>query len=99
MAFKMNYSKGGFPYKSSFQKTNPNDNVYMTVDGVPLTYGEYLTYDKSGRLPSGAKSRRNKPDTDLSSIVKKEESMGIVRPKAKVEDPDELLPGDPGYVE
>ena len=78
MAFKMNYSKGGFPYKSSFKSAN--DNVYMTVDGVPLTYGEYQTYDKTGKLPSGANSRRNKPDTDLSSIVKKEESMGIVRP-------------------
>tara|TARA_Y100001937_G_C6979800_1_gene267206 strand:+ start:418 stop:666 length:249 start_codon:yes stop_codon:yes gene_type:complete len=82
MAFKMK----GFPYKSSFPKSNddnvkPNPTVYITVDGVPMTYGEYKVYDKTGRMPSGSKSRRNKPDIDLSDIVKKEESRGIVAPK------------------
>ena len=86
MAFKMNYSKGGFPYKSSFPTNNDNKGVYITVDGVPMTYGEYKVYDKTGRMPSGSKSRRNQQDIDLSDIVKNEESRGIVAPKPKKED-------------
>lgn len=90
MAFKMK----GFPYKSAFNSNGPDDNVksnstvYITVDGVPLTYGEYQTYDKTGKMPSGSRSRRGKTDVDLSDIVEKEESMGIVRPKPKKEDLD-----------
>jgi len=99
MAFKMKYSKKGFPYKSSFPTTNNDDKgVYATVDGAGLTYGEYQIYDKTGKLPSGWKSRVGK-DIDLSEIVAGEEQRGIFKPKITPDDPDELLPGDPGYVE
>ena len=98
MAFKMNYSKGGFPYQSSFKKDNDDKGVYATVDGAGLTFGEYQIYDKTGKMPSDYKSRIGK-DVDLSSIVSKEQSQGIFKPKKIEVDEDELLPGDPGYVE
>lgn len=103
MAFKMNYTKGRFPFKKT-NLNNPDDNVkpnptvYATVDSVPLTYGEYLTYDKTGKMPSGSKSRRNQTDVDLSEIIKKEEARGIVQPVLPPPS-DEPIPGDEDYVE
>ena len=84
--------------KTPFPTNNDNKGVYATVDGAGLTYGEYQAYDKTGKLPSDWKSRVGK-NIDLSDIVASEEAQGTFAPKTPPDDPDELLPGDPGYVE
>jgi hypothetical protein len=93
---KATKSAAALPKKTPFPTNNDNKGVYATVDGAGLTYGEYQTYDKTGRLPSDYKSRIGK-NIDLSEIVSKEEQQNIIQPKTNVED-DEPIEGEEGYV-
>ena len=75
MAFKMNYSKGGFPYKSSFPRNNDVEvelnepESYITIDGYKLTQPQYERYEELKKVGKGNKYLYTTGIKDPDSIV------------------------------